>query len=46
MQSNTAKFRVAIEGPDGSGKSTLIQALEARSMQRNVSFLKRSFVNT
>ncbi|MBU9474623.1 dTMP kinase [Burkholderia multivorans] len=43
MQSNTAKFLVAIEGSDGSGKSTLIQALEARSMQRNVSFLKRSF---
>ncbi|HEQ0196593.1 hypothetical protein [Pseudomonas sp. HMSC066A08] len=43
MQSNTARFLVAIEGSDGSGKSTLIQALEARSMQRNVSFLKRSF---
>ncbi|RKP48436.1 dTMP kinase [Trinickia fusca] len=43
MQSNTVKFLVAIEGSDGSGKSTLIQALAARAKQHNVSFLKRSF---
>jgi ABC-type phosphate/phosphonate transport system ATPase subunit len=35
MQSNNLKFLVAIEGSDGSGKSTLIQALEARARQRS-----------
>lgn len=43
MQSDTVKFFVAIEGSDGSGKSTLIEALEARAKQCNVRSLRRSF---
>jgi len=43
MKLDTMKYLVAIEGPDGAGKSTLIRRLEVLATQCGLKFLKRSF---